>query len=120
MAAVLISATLAVSSSSTGSGVYSHLGLPNVKLIEVWNYYDGPLYGICEVDGHKFFFQDKVFDIWRYYSEDDHERLWRIFAVYDIDVYKAREMTSNALRAEWNSELYDTSEVIGIFWEYSK
>jgi len=94
--------------------------LPDVKIVETWGYYDGPLFGVCEIEGIKFFFQDCIFDIWRHYSEEDGDRLWSIFAVFDVDVAEIRKISEkNTNRSEWMSKLEDGSEVIGIFWEYS-
>lgn len=92
--------------------------LPNVKIVEIWDYYDGPLCGICEIEGMKFFFSDIIYDIWRAYSEEDMDRLWCIYAVYDINIDKAIDIIKEAERSSWQEELHDLSEVVGIFWEY--
>jgi len=94
--------------------------LPGVKIIEIWANYDGPLFGVCEIENIHFFFMDCIYDMWRHYAEYDLNRLWRIYAVYDIDIDKAREIVKEKgrRRSDWEGELKDISEVIGIFWEY--
>lgn len=95
--------------------------LPDVRIVEVWAEYDGPLFGVCETGGGRFFFQDVVYDIWRYYSETDCERLWTIYAAYDINVDEIRAIINKSkIRELWATELATNSNVIGIFWEYEK
>ena len=93
--------------------------LPGVKIIDKWAYYDGPLFGVCEVHGKQFFFIDVIYDIWRYYTDDTHERLWAIYGVYDIPISKAEKIIDSGKdRVNWQNELTGESECIGIFWEY--
>lgn len=94
--------------------------LPDVTLIEEWGYYDGPLFGLCEINGQKLFFMDIVYDIWRYYEDNTSQRLWCIYGVYDINVYTANDIiTSGDDRVDWQRKIIeDESECIGIFWEY--
>jgi len=93
--------------------------LPNVKILEPWGYYDGPLFGICEILGKQFFFIDLVYDIWRYYDDNTHDRLWSIFGAYDIDINYANELIAKEpLRATWENTIREESNCIGIFWEY--
>jgi hypothetical protein len=91
--------------------------LPNVKITDVWGYYDGPLSGICEINGQSFYFMDVIFDVWRFYKDDTHQRLWSIFAVYDISIEEARSVVKGS-RTGWQAEIEDVSDCIGIFWEY--
>ena len=93
--------------------------LPDVKILNTWAYYDGPLFGVCEVHGKKFFFIDVIYDIWRYYEDESHDRLWAIYAVYDIPIEKAQKIVDSGKdRTDWQSEVGEESECIGIFWEY--
>ncbi len=95
--------------------------LPNVKIIDTWAYYDGPLFGLCEINGRELFFMTVVYDIWRYYTDDTDQRLWRIYGVYDIDVEDVNKIINSAEEGEgWHHEINDRSDCIGIFWEYDK
>lgn len=95
--------------------------MPNVKLIETWAYHDGPLFGICEIHGQQLFFIDVIYDIWRYYEDDTHQRLWAIYGVYDITIADAKKIidTYND-RSAWQGAIEGLSECVGIFWEYEK
>lgn len=92
--------------------------LPDVKITEIWGYYDGPLVGICEIHGKEFFFLDVIYNIWRWFDNDTHKRLWSIFAVFDIDVETLRKIDLNRSRQIWQDEIDETSNIIGIFWKY--
>jgi len=95
--------------------------LPDVKIIDTWAYYDGPLFGVCEVSGEKLFFVDVVSDIWRHYKDGNCERLWTIYGVYDISIKEVEKITKKEVyRREWQPQIEDESDCIGIFWEYSK
>jgi hypothetical protein len=95
--------------------------LPDVKLLEVWAEYDGPLFGICEINNQKLFFMDIISDIWRYYEDDSHQRLWAIFGVYDISREGADKIiTSSQYREKWANEIEEESNCIGVFWEYEQ
>jgi len=93
--------------------------MPDVKLIETWAYYDGPLFGICEVHGQQLFFMDIIYDIWRYYEDDTHQRLWAVYGVFDIGLEHTEQiMDTYDNRYAWQSAIEALSECIGIFWEY--
>ncbi len=93
--------------------------LPDVKIIDTWAYYDGPLFGLCEINGQKLFFMDVVYDIWRNYEDDTSQRLWCIYGVYDINVEDVNDIiTSGDERFNWQQKVEEESECIGIFWEY--
>ena len=93
--------------------------LPDVKIIEEWARYDGPLFGVCKVNGKKFFFMDVIYDIWRYYDDDTSQRLWCIYAVYDIDMIEIKKiMQMHPFRENWDNKIAEESNCIGIFWEY--
>lgn len=89
----------------------------NANIVEKWSIYDGPLSGICEVEGEQFYFHHIVESIWRYYSEDDLERLWRIYAVYDAPLKLVKKLRKkNEKYVDFIDALDDESDVIGIFW----
>lgn len=92
--------------------------LPDVKIIDIWAEYDGPLFGICKVHGQEFFFIDAIYDIWRYYDDDTCQRLWCIYSVYDISLKKAEKIIEDRPRIAWQADIKEESECIGIFWEY--
>ncbi len=95
--------------------------LPDVKILEEWAYYDGPLFGVCEIRGRKFFYIDAIYDTWRFYEDDTSQRLWCIYAVYDIDIKQAKKIIGDCMiRGNWEGEIISTSNCIGIFWEYEK
>jgi len=93
--------------------------LPHVYIIDAWGYHDGPLFGVCEIRGERFFFMDVIYDIWRYYKDDTHQRLWSVFAVYDINIVQAEKLT-NKDRLTWQDEIEGISDCLGIFWEYEE
>jgi len=95
--------------------------LPDVKIIDAWGYYDGPLIGVCEVHNKEFFFMDVIYDIWRCYDNDTHQRLWSIFGVYDMPIKQARKiMDGHNPREIWQPKIEEESDCIGIFWKYKK
>ncbi len=93
----------------------------DVTIEERWNVYDGVLSGLCRINGSLFYFCDCVFDMWRTYSEKEHDtdRLWRIFAVYDMEPNEVRRLHNKhpGLR-ESEAAIKEESDVIGIFWDY--
>lgn len=105
--------------------------LPDVKIIDCWGHYDGPLFGICEIHGKEFFFMDVIYDIWRFYDKmtsytkqdgsekylQKYQRLWSIFAVYDIPPDKIDKIKWGD-RSIWQEEIDSENHVIGIFWNY--
>lgn len=89
--------------------------------MDEWAYYDGPLFGICEINGQQLFFMDILFDTWRHYDDGSHQRLWGIFGVFDIPIDEARKILDKfSPRSEWQPEIEEQSECIGIFWEYER
>lgn len=106
--------------------------LEGVRVIERWHYWDGVLSGICEIHGEHFYFDNIIESIWRYYdkmkkykTKDGEERylqsvqrLWRIFAVYniDVDLMRKQKFKNAKERNEWLEE----RDAIGIFWDYER
>lgn len=89
----------------------------DATITETWNVWDGPLSGLCKVEGQIFYFTHAVESVWRWYSKDDYERRWRIYTVYDIDLKYLKKLEKKTKTfKEFFSELEDESEVIGIFW----
>ena len=79
------------------------------------------LFGVCVINDQQFFFMDVIFDIWRNYLDGTHERLWSIFGVYDISIKQARDIIEESSgRHNWEREIMDISECVGVFWEYEK
>ena len=95
--------------------------LPAVKIVDAWGYYDGPLFGVCEVRGQEFFFMDVIYDVWRHYDDKSYQRLWSIFSVYDISIAQAEKIADQGKdRQGWESEIEEESDCIGIFWTYER
>lgn len=95
--------------------------LPDVEIVEVMAVWDGPLFGICKVHGKNLFFMDLIESVWRFYSENDYDRLWRIYGVYDLPVPECRKIIGeyeHKPRSEWQNEITECSECIGVFWDY--
>lgn len=95
----------------------------NVKITHEYDKWDGVLAGTCSVHGQEFFFVDIVESVWRNYADDDDDydadRLWRVYAVYDIDLSemnKIFERKDGNRRITWRQHLASNSNVIGIFW----
>ncbi len=103
----------------------------NVKIIERYGVWDGVLNGICEIHGQKFYFQDIVESVWRYYNKQYKNkkyagkkfqkisRLWRIFAVYGIkiEVLELQNLKTPVECAEYIKD--EGIDIIGIFWNYT-
>lgn len=96
--------------------------IPDVLIIESWAYHDGPLYGVCKVGELCFFFMNVVYDTWRHYEDGSCERLWSIYGIYDIPIADARKIIGKRPRPrfEWEAEITNESDCIGIFWEYQQ
>ena len=95
--------------------------LPAVKIVDEWAYYDGPLFGICEINGQQLFFMDAIYDTWRHYTDGEHQRLWAIYGVFDISIDEAKKILDKLVyRDQWQSAIENESECIGIFWEYER
>lgn len=89
----------------------------NATIVEEWGRWDGPTSGVCGVEGEQFYFHDVVESIWRWYSDKDCERSWRIFAVYDAPLKVVKNLRKkNKMYSDFVDALSDESEVIGIFW----
>ena len=81
----------------------------------------------------EFYFDDIVESIWRYFnkmwdytnSEGEEKyyqhvkRLWRIYAVYDLDLDKLRAKKFKDY-AERKDYLEEYGNIIGIFWDYER
>jgi len=90
--------------------------LLEANILEEWGYWDGPLYGVCEVNGEKLFFVDIIESIWRHFSSNDSQRLWRIYAVYNLDLEYVKSLMANQYRQTWQQKIEDEASPIGIFW----
>jgi len=93
--------------------------LSNVVIVDEWCYHDGTLFGVCEINKERFFYIDVIYDIWRFYDDNTHQRLWAIYGVYDIDIGLAEKLSdAGSNRGEWQEEIQEKSNCIGIFWDY--
>lgn len=105
-----------------------------VNITECWGYWDGVLYGICEIRGMEFFFHDIIFDTWRHYdvmcpySLPDRKydqvvsRGMGIYGVSDVEPHIMREMhEKGSKRAEMEEYLREEEfEYIGFFHNYTE